>query len=92
MGPLDLINHLLNFVAPALAVGGGVALFSQFFMKNSSKASAIWSVVAINIVVGVAVLVAGLLWFGRDGKMATYLALVVAVATAQWIQLGSWRR
>jgi hypothetical protein len=35
--------------------------------------------------VGTLVLLVGLVVFGRDGKMLTYLALVVAVATVQWI-------
>jgi hypothetical protein len=34
--------------------------------------------------VGVVVLVIGLVVFGRDGKMLTYLALVLATATGQW--------
>jgi hypothetical protein len=42
--------------------------------------------------VGVAVLAAGLWFFGRDGKMATYAALVVAVATCEWIGRRAWRQ
>jgi hypothetical protein len=34
--------------------------------------------------VGVAVLLAGLVYFGRDGKMATYAALVLAQGTLGW--------
>jgi len=30
------------------------------------------------------VLIAGLVLFGRDGKMLTYLGLVVMAATTQW--------
>ena len=33
---------------------------------------------------GLAALVAGLLLFGRDGRMATYLLLVLASAAALW--------
>jgi hypothetical protein len=39
----------------------------------------------------VAVLASGLWWFGRDGKMATYTALVIAVATCQWLSGRAWR-
>jgi hypothetical protein len=35
-------------------------------------------------VAGLAALVTGLLVFGRDGRMATYLLLVVAGAGALW--------
>ncbi|WP_302172521.1 hypothetical protein [uncultured Hydrogenophaga sp.] len=36
------------------------------------------------LAVGVVVLLAGLLVFGRDGKMLTYAALVLAQGTAGW--------
>jgi hypothetical protein len=39
----------------------------------------------------VGVLVAGLWWFGHDGKMATYAALVVLPALAQGVLLRGWR-
>ena len=41
--------------------------------------------------VGVAVLVAGLVVLGRDGKMLTYAALVLACATCQWFLVRGWR-
>ena len=91
MGPIDLFNHLLNFIAPALVAGGGVAVFSRSFMKKSTQPSAIWSKIAINSVVSVITLVAGLVVFGRDGKMLTYLALVLVVATSQWLLARGWR-
>jgi len=37
------------------------------------------------------VLVAGLVLFGNDGKMATYAALVLAAATCQWILGKNWK-
>jgi hypothetical protein len=37
------------------------------------------------------VLAAGLWVFGRDGKMATYAALVVVVGSTQWLMGGGWR-
>ena len=36
-------------------------------------------------------LLAALIVFGRDGKMATYAALVVAIASSQWLLLRGWR-
>jgi hypothetical protein len=47
--------------------------------------------VAINFVVGCAVLVAGLIVLGRDGKMLTYAALVLGCATCQWVLVRGWR-
>ena len=90
MGPLDFINHLLNFVAPALVVGCLVAFASRFFIKNTAYPSVFRSQFAINSVVGAIVLWAGLVVFGRDGKMLTYLALLLAIATSQWWQSRGW--
>jgi hypothetical protein len=50
-----------------------------------------WAQFAINFTVGVAVLAAGLWHFGVDGKMATYAALVAAIATAQWLVSRAWK-
>ena len=92
MGPLDLVNHLLNFVAPALVVAGLVASFSRVFTKKSTHPSVFWPQFAINFVVGAAVLAAGVVLLGPDGKMLTYLALVLATATSQWAQAGGWKK
>ena len=37
------------------------------------------------------VLAAGLVLWGRDGKMLTYAALVVACATCQWVLVRGWK-
>ena len=50
-----------------------------------------WARFAINSAAGLAALGAGLWFFGRDGKMATYAVLVIAVATAQWLTARAWR-
>jgi hypothetical protein len=34
-----------------------------------------------------AVLALGLWYYGRDGKMATYSAMVLAAASSQWLQM-----
>jgi hypothetical protein len=43
-------------------------------------------------VLGVAVLLAGLVVWGADGKMATWGALVLVSATSQWLMCQAWRR
>ena len=91
MGPLDLLIHLLNFVAPALVLAPGVALLSHWFMGKRPPARAWYAQAAINFVATSLVLVAGLWFFGRDGKMATYAALVVACAASQWLGGRHWR-
>mgnify|MGYP003414360153 FL=1 len=84
MGPIDALWHLLNFIAPAL----GVALLATALAKLSWRrelAAVPWRRMAFwTACAGVLSLVAGLLVFGRDGKMATYAVLVVTSALALW--------
>ncbi|MBC7918731.1 MAG: hypothetical protein H7Y28_13060 [Rhodoferax sp.] len=87
MGPLDLFNHLLNFVAPAVAVGCLLAFGSWIFIKKRPAALVLLAQAAINSVAGVAALALALWFFGRDGKMAAYAALVVVCASSQWLAM-----
>jgi hypothetical protein len=91
MGLFDLIDHLLNFVAPAIFVAGVLALLGRFYMKKVPSALVFKAQFAINMGAGVLALVAGLWFFGRDGKMASYIAMVVAIALAQWLGARQWR-
>lgn len=85
MGLLDLINHLLNFVAPALWVGLLVAYMAPLLNRNMAVARVRYAQAAINSIAGVLALGAGLWFFGRDGKVASYAALVLACAASQWV-------
>jgi hypothetical protein len=91
MGPFDIANHLLNFVAPAAVVALLVVFMSRFFIQNRPLDQGNTAQAAINFVVCVVVLTAGLWFFGRDAKMLTYVAMVLASATVQWVLLGGWR-
>ena len=91
MGPLDLLNHLLNFVAPAAFVALALVLVGRFFVRQPAPVRW-WALALIHFAVGVAVLAGGVIVFGRDGKMSTYAALVLACATSQWIASRAWRR
>jgi hypothetical protein len=84
MGPLDGLWHLLNFVAPALGVALIAATLAKLAWRGDLAAVPWHRLVAWAAVAGLATLVAGLLVFGRDGKMATYAALVAASALALW--------
>jgi lipopolysaccharide export LptBFGC system permease protein LptF len=88
---LDLFKHVLSFAAPALAVALVVTLAGRWLLPRSSPGRAGWVFFAINSVAGLAALGAGLWYFGRDGKMASYAAMVLAVATAQWLAGRAWR-
>ncbi len=91
MDPLDIVFHLAGFIAPALAVALLVAAAVRITGPRQAKRRSWWAQSAINSIVGVAILAAGLWYFGVDGKMATYAALVVAVATCQWACSRAWR-
>lgn len=92
MGFTAALAHLLNFAAPALLLALGLAAAGRFIMPKAGHLTGWWVQVAINFVVGWGVLLVGLVWFGRDGKLATYAALVLACAACQWVLSGSWRR
>ena len=87
MGPLDPLNHLANFAAPALWMAVTVSLVAKFLMKKVVETPGCLAQAAINFIVCLTVLVLGLWWWGRDGKMATYAVMAVACATSQWVML-----
>jgi len=91
MGPLDQLLHLINFLAPAIAVGGLLAAVGLLFKTKSPAALGFIAQAAINSIAGAAALVLGLWFFGRDGKMASYAALLVCAATSQWVGGRGWR-
>lgn len=91
MGPLDQLYHLANFLAPALAVGLLLALAGPFVSKKSPPALGFLAQTAINCIAGAVALGLGLWFFGRDGKMASYCALLVFAASSQWVGARGWR-
>ncbi|RZI66372.1 MAG: hypothetical protein EOP79_07890 [Variovorax sp.] len=92
MPPLTLLDHLLNFAAPAFCMALALALLTRWSFRRDAAAHGFWVQVALNSVAGVAVLAVGLWHFGRDGKMATYLAMVLVCGTVQWLSARAYRR
>jgi hypothetical protein len=91
MGPFDLLFHLLGFIAPALAVGCAAVFAGRVLLRRNASWGPWWAQAMLNVGVGVMVLAGGLWRYGVDGKMATYAALVLAVATTQWLCSKAWR-
>ena len=91
MGLPDLLNHLLNFFAPAFWVALLVTLFAFIFMRKQALAGGFVRSTAINFVVSCGVLVFGLWFFGRDGKMSMYAAMTLFCASSQWVLQRGWR-
>ncbi len=92
MGPLDFIYHLAGFAAPALALGLLMPLASRLLLRKHRVARGYWTQAGVVAACGALALAAGLVLFGRDGKMASYAALALSAAAAQWALAGGWRR
>jgi hypothetical protein len=93
LGPIDALWHLLNFFAPAVGVGLIAAGFAKLLWRRE-LAGARWLRLAGWASAGSAlVLIAGLVVFGHDGKMATYAAMIVTCALMLWlVGFGPLRR
>ncbi|WPB55257.1 hypothetical protein [Xylophilus sp. GOD-11R] len=85
-----LLGHLINFCLPALWMAGAAVLCGGFLLPSRGPA---WPMrLGIDFVVALVVLVAGLLWFGGDGKMTTWAMLIAAVALAECLMRRPGRR
>ena len=91
MNILALFNQLLNFVAPAVFVGFFLAALAPWVLRKSPRRGT-WMVRALsNTACGLCALLVGLWFFGHDGKMATYIGMLLACASSQWFFLRAWR-
>ena len=93
MGPLDALWHLTNLFLPGVMLAGLAATFAKLLWRRELRACA-WQRLALPAALVCALItVAGLVVFGRDGKMATYAAMVLACAlTLWWRGFGPGRR
>jgi hypothetical protein len=86
-----LILHLFNFVLPALAMAT-LMPWAGYWVMRSSSAVPVRRRMAVHAICGVGVLVVGLVFQGQDGQMATYAALVLLAATAEWAMHRGWKK
>jgi hypothetical protein len=91
MNLLGLLDHLLNFVAPALVVGLMVAALAPRILKKAQPQRTWLAQGIINAAACFLALLLGLVFFGRDGKMGSYAAMVLACASSQWFFGKAWR-
>ena len=87
MGAVDFIVHLLNFAAPAVFIALLVTLIARVLVRKQAVALVWHAQTAINLVVCLILMLAGLWYFGRDGAIASYTAMVLGCATSQWWML-----
>lgn len=93
MGVLDGLWHLLNFFAPALGVGLLAALFAKGLWWRELKGVAWLRLAAWAVLSSAIALLAGLVLTGRDGRIYTYAAMVLACALGLWwAAFGAGRR
>jgi hypothetical protein len=93
MGALDVLWHVGNLFLPALLLGAVAASLAKL-MWRKELAQVRWQQLAGPAALACAgTVMLGLLLFGRDGRMATYGAMVLACALTLWWQgFGPGRR
>lgn len=81
---IEAIRHLAGFVAPALFMALVLGLAPRW-RAAGRQGKARWTVaVGLLFGAGVLVLLAGLVFYGRDARMATYAGLVLVQGTLGW--------
>lgn len=84
MGILDGLWHLLNLFGPAVGMGVAAATLAKLLWWRDLHGVSWWRLASRATFGSSAVLIAGLVWTGRDGKMITYAAMVLACAVSLW--------
>ena len=92
MPAITSLWFLLNFCAPAAFLGGLLVLSRWVFARKAPALLPWYGQLALHFLLGCAALFVALVWQGRDGSLVGYALLVLALATSQWLVLGSWRR
>lgn len=87
-----ILIHLFSFCAPALFLALLMPLLARSVIRKKNAVTSWWMQMLIQLIVGVGVLFAGLWWLGRDGRMLTYVSLVLMATTTQWLLLRAWRK
>jgi len=84
LGPLDAFWHLLNFFAPAVGVGLLTSLLAKLLWRRELKSVGWRRLSAWSSAFSAVTWVVALVLFGRDGRMASYGAMLVACACSLW--------
>jgi hypothetical protein len=90
---LQVLWHVGNLFVPALGLGVVAASLSKLLWRRELQAVRWQRLAGPASAASAAVVLAGLVIFGRDGRMATYGAMVLACAITLWWQgFGPGRR
>ena len=91
---LSALLHILNFILPAVFVAGLLAVVTPMALRIKIKRTRqqVMRQWLVNSLVGMAALALGLWFYGVDGKMMSYAALVLTCGLSQFVQLRAWRQ
>ena len=92
MGPTDLLWHLLNLLAPGVSLGLIAAAGAKLVWHRDLAGVAYVRLACWGAGAATSALLAGLVITGRDGRMTTYAAMVLACAVALWWAAFGQRR
>ena len=84
MGALAAFWHLLNLFAVPVCLGLLAPALAKLVWRDALRGEPWRSLAAWSALLCAAIAVAGLVIFGRDGRMATYGAMVLACALLLW--------
>ena len=93
MSPVDAFWHLLGLFMPALATGVIAATAAKWLWRRELTSIPWRRLTGWSVAAGSLALLAGLVLLSRDGRMLSYVAMVVASALALWwVAFGPSRR
>lgn len=84
MGFFNALNHLWNFLLPALTMALLVPTLARLVWRAELKGKAWRGQVKWSALANAGVLIVGLVLTGQDGAVATYAGLVLASALVVW--------
>jgi hypothetical protein len=91
MGFFDALWHVLGLIAPAFFIAVCLPLVECIIKKKMLTAGVFIKKFAILFVANTAVLCVGFILTGRDGKMLTYAAMLLATALIQTLSPKIWK-
>jgi L-asparagine transporter-like permease len=89
MDPINGLWHVLNFFAPAAGVAFIACALAKLVWRRELKSQTLFRLWMPSFAVAALVSVLGLVVFTRDGKMASYAALVLSIALVLWWKVPS---
>jgi len=86
----QLILHFAGFVMPAMFMAMVMPLVGRWVMGPGRYSMR--QRMGMHAMSGVLVLLLGLWLLGNDGKMSTYMVLVLSAASLEWVLSQAWKR